>query len=99
MTEEANYEWEELAEKIGRPDAARPLKIACLLAWREQHLGQPDPDEAALHRWLLKGPYTAAEYYVALVNRGEGKKRPSLEEICEASRQSVCGATSDATRH
>ena len=94
------YQWEELAEKIGRPDAARPLWIACLLAWREQHPGQPDPDDAVLHRWLLQGPYTAAEYYVALADRDDmGKGRPSLEEICEAKRQSVCGATSDATRH
>ena len=94
------YQWQVLAEKIGRPDAARPLWIACLLAWREQHPGQPDPDDVVLHRWLLNGPYTAAEYYIALVNRGEGNVRPSLEEICEATRQSVLAEPDqDETRH
>lgn len=80
------YQWEELAGKIGRSDATKHLKTACLLAWREGHPGQPDPDDAELHRWLLKGPYTAADYYVALVDRHDTGKRSSLEVTIDRRR-------------
>ena len=40
--------------EIERPWSTPRRKETCLIAWREEHPGQPDPDDDELHRWLVE---------------------------------------------
>jgi hypothetical protein len=46
------YPWERIGETADQAEARRQT---CLIAWREEYPGQPDPDNAALCDWLIEG--------------------------------------------
>jgi len=83
------YAWQELAEEMANtldeiPDRAEASRQDCLTAWREEHPGQPDPDDTTLHGWLMTKPYQLAHIHLALMMRAYGQQN-GIEEVATAS--------------
>ena len=60
-------------------------KEAALTAWREEHPGQPDPDDAGLHDEQLgdRHRHAEAEKMLDMFKRARGRAYTNMDELAE----------------